>query len=326
MEIRLNPKSANFFLLLIIGIPANLTILMLFIVSAISDKKLMPTDLILTKLSFVNIIVVLVRGIPQALTDIGIQKLFNNYGCKVVIFTYRVCRAMSVCITAVLSIYQCSVLLPPSSKYTTLKQKVAQNIVVIFLFIWCINGIIYIPLGFVYTQSEVNSTIPKYAINLEFCFVLFPNEVAYRVNGIVYSFRDFIFIGLMVLSSSYIVAILYKHNKKLQNIRSPDQKQRNATELKAAKAVVMLVTLYVFLFGLDNAIWMYTLTVSNVAPVISSSRVFFALLYTAVSPLVIMGTNKKIQQKLKCFSYNTDKKVKQSTVAHIEIKTEEMNS
>ncbi|XP_043932218.1 olfactory receptor class A-like protein 1 [Protopterus annectens] len=317
MEIRLTLKSASFVLLLIIGIPANFTILMLFLGSATSDKKLMPTDFILTKLSFVNIVVVLVRGIPQTLTALGMQKLFNDYSCKFVIFTYRVCRAMSVCTTAILSMYQCIILLPPSSKYATLKQKASQNIQRIFIFLWCINCIIYIPAGFIYSRSEVNSSIPKYTLNLQFCFVWFPHEASYRINGTIYSLRDFSFVGLMVLSSSYIVAILYKHNKKLQNIRSLDKKQGNSIELKAAKAVVMLVTSYVFLFGVDNAIWMYTLTVSNVEAAISETRAFLAILYSTVSPLLIIGTNKNIQQKLKCVSTTTKYKTKETTIAHI---------
>ncbi|XP_043932215.1 olfactory receptor class A-like protein 1 [Protopterus annectens] len=325
MDVRAILKATGFILILVIGIPANLSILMSFFTSAVSEKKLMPTDFILTKLSFVNVVVVLVRGIPQSLTAIGMQKLFNDYGCKFVIFTYRVCRAMSVCITAVLSIYQCIVLLPPTTKFMALKQKVSQNIFLLFLLLWCINCIIYIPAGFMYSQAEVNSSIPKYALNLEFCFVLFPHEVSYRVNGIVYTFRDFLFVGLMTLASSYIVIILYKHNKKLQNIRSPDQKQKSATELRAAKAVVILVTLYLVLFGLDNAIWMYTLSVSNVAPAVSDARVFFASLYTAVSPLVIIGTNRKIQQKLKCTSANIEHNKRESSVTHIAMSKEEKN-
>ncbi|XP_043932217.1 olfactory receptor class A-like protein 1 [Protopterus annectens] len=317
MEIQLNLKSAGFVLLLVIGISANFTILMLFLVSAISDKKLMPTDFILTKLSFVNIVVVLVRGIPQTLTALGMQKLFNDNGCKFVVFTYRVCRAMCVCTTAVLSIYQCIILLPPSSKYVTLKQKASQNIHLIFIFLWCINYIIYIPVGFMYSQSEVNLSITKYTLNLQFCFVRLPDEASYTVYGTIFSFRDFFFVGLMVLSSSYIVAVLYKHNKRLQNMRSLDKKQGNSIELKVAKAVVMLVALYVFLFGLDNAIWMYTLNVSKVEAAISEIRAFLVILYNAVSPLLIIGTNKKIQQKLKCISTNAKYKTKETAIAHI---------
>ncbi|XP_043932213.1 olfactory receptor class A-like protein 1 [Protopterus annectens] len=317
MEIRLILKAAGFILLLITGIPANLTILISFICSSISDKKLMPTDLILTKLSFVNVIVVLVRGIPQALTALGVQKIFSDYGCKFAVFTYRVCRAMSICTTAVLSIYQCIVLLPPSSKCKTLKQKVTQNIQLIFLFLWGINCIIYIPAGFMYSQAELNSSIPKYALNFEFCFVLFPHEASYRVNGTVYTFRDFLFVGLMALASSYIVAILYKHNKKLQRMRNSEQKQGSTIELRAAKAVVMLVTLYLVLFGVDNATWMYIIMAAHVKPAVSDARVFFASVYTAVSPMVIIGTNKKLQQKLKCLSMSSDNKITKTYIGTV---------
>ncbi|XP_043932208.1 olfactory receptor class A-like protein 1 [Protopterus annectens] len=308
METRLILKASSFIFLLILGVPTNLTVLMSFFLLWIFGNKLMTADIILTNLSFVNLIVVISRAMPPLMTTISQQKLFNDHLCKFIIFVYRVFRAMSICITAVLSCYQCIVLLPHSSRWITLKQNISQNILVIFLILWSINSIIDIPGALIYTFSDVNSTIPKYTLNLEYCFVIFPHSFAYVANGATYTLRDFLFVGLMASASGYIITILQRHKKQVQSIRSPVQNQVNSAETRAAKAVVVLVTVYIILFGIDNIMWIYTITVSNVAPVVSDARVFFTLFYAAVSPIIIIGTNKKIQHALKCASLENKSK------------------
>ncbi|XP_043932211.1 olfactory receptor class A-like protein 1 [Protopterus annectens] len=300
MEVIVILRATGFMLLLVLGVPTNLTVLVSFLLTGMYDNKLMTTDIILTKLSFVNLVVVLSRATPPFLTTIIQKKLFNDLFCQFLMFVYRVFRAMSICVTAFLSCYQCVALLPHSSRWVTLKQIFSQNVLSIFFSLWCINSVIDIPEAFIYTCSDLNSTIPKYTLNLEYCFVVFPHSFSYIANGIAYTFRDFLFVGFMALASGYIVTILYRHKKKVQGIRHSDHNQRNTAETRAAKAVVLLVTVYIILFGIDNFIWIYTLTFSSVVPAISNARVFFALLYAAVSPIIIIATNKKLKLRLKC--------------------------
>uniref|UniRef100_H3BH68 Vomeronasal type-1 receptor n=1 Tax=Latimeria chalumnae TaxID=7897 RepID=H3BH68_LATCH len=294
MNIRVTLKAIGFFLMVVIGIPGNFTILAVFALIKLSNGKLLSTDIILTKLAFVNLLIVLVKGIPQAFTAIGIRKLFNDNGCRAVLLLYRVSRALSICMTALLSCYQSIIIAPSSNRWRALKQKMPQKLVFIMIILWCVNIFIYSwTLSFSFAQ--LNSTTTEYTLNLEFCFVVFPSFQFYIGNGTLYLFRDFLFVGLMVLASGYIVFILYQHRKQVKGIRSSDRGQETRAETRAAKAVVMLVALYVILFGLDNIIWIYTLQLSKVAPEISDARVFFASCYSAISPILIIATNKKIQ-------------------------------
>lgn len=74
------------------------------------------------------------------------------------------------------------------------------------------------------------------------------------------------------------------------------------TEQRATKAVVVLVTLYMVVYGVDNGIWV------NVHPVRKKSRsrlicdlhTFFTLLYVALSTLVIIVSNTKVNSRLRC--------------------------
>lgn len=66
--------------------------------------------------------------------------------------------------------------------------------------------------------------------------------------------------------------------------------------------MVALVTLYVVLYGVDNGLWVYTLTVRRTmrSPLISDLRIFFSLLYAVLSPVIIIASNRKVNGQLKC--------------------------
>lgn len=66
--------------------------------------------------------------------------------------------------------------------------------------------------------------------------------------------------------------------------------------------MVTLVTLYVLFYGVDNGLWVYTLTVQQTmgSSLISDLRIFFASLYAAVSPIIIIVSNRKVNRQLGC--------------------------
>ncbi|MBN3297420.1 VN1R1 protein, partial [Amia calva] len=316
MEVRLVLKAAGFICLDVVGIPGNLTVLLFFCYLRLSDGRLLPNDLILSKLAFVNLVVVLCRGIPQALTALGIRNLFGDNGCKVIIFIYRIGRAMSICITSLLSCYQCIVIAPGSTRWMVLKQRFPKCIPQIILLLYGLN-ITVCPAAFLYPLAVPNSTIPEYTLNLEFCIVVFPGFKSYIANGVMFSIRDFAFVGIMVSAGFYIVLILYRHTNQMRGMHGSDRNQRKTAE--ASKSVLMLVAMYAILFGLDNVLWVYTLCVSRVHPAVSDTRVFFASCYFALSPVFIIATNKKFAARLNCFSHGREEKssTTETIVSHI---------
>ncbi|XP_075707287.1 olfactory receptor class A-like protein 1 [Rhinoderma darwinii] len=309
LELQLIFKAIGFFSLIAIGIPSNVIILTVFTHVRITEKKLLPSNIILTMLAMVNLLVIFSKGFPQAIHSIGIRNILNDFECKVISFTYRICRGMTICVTCFLSCNQCIILAPPTKAWLYLKQKVPTNIASIIIFLWCINAAIY-PSCFLHVRAKANYTTSKYTLHLEFCNHDFMTFASYVANGIAIALRDFFFVGTMTLASCYIVFMLYRHGKRVQGIRSSDKNNGKTVEYKASRAVVLLVTIYVTLFGIDCCIWIYTVTVSRVSPVISDARVFFGTLYTALSPIVIIKTNKKIKTVLLC---STKKRLLQST-------------
>ncbi|XP_035244811.1 olfactory receptor class A-like protein 1 [Anguilla anguilla] len=297
MEVRLALKAVGFIALDVVGIPGNLAVLLLFCHLFYAQGSMPHNEFILSQLVFTNLMVTLCRGIPQALTALGINPLFSNNVCKTIIFTYRIGRAMSITITSLLSSYQCVVIAPPKPGWTWLKRWVPGHLPHAIIFLYGLNMIIC-PAAIIFTEAfPTNSTIPEFTLNLEFCIVVFPGHMAYVVNGVVFIIRDFVFVGLMAAAAVYVMLVLHRHRQQVQGLQGAGRK----TE-EASRAVLLLVSTYVLLFGLDNVLWFYTLSVSRVHPAVSDTRVFFASCYSAISPVLIVATNRKLATYFQCGS------------------------
>ncbi|XP_053311870.1 olfactory receptor class A-like protein 1 [Spea bombifrons] len=298
MDLHLLFKAIGFILLLVIGVPGNIFIIAQFTCFRIIEKKLLPANIILLVLSIVNLLVLLSRVIPQSLEAIGMENLLSDVECKLVIYTYRVSRAMSISVTSLLSCYQCLLITPRSGLCTYLKKIVTHNISILILILWIINIIMY-TYSMSISRAKGNFTTSPYTLHVVYCNIDFLNYFTYILNGAFFTNRDFIFIGLMTLASGYIVYLLISHEKSIKGIRRSDRHKGRSVEYKASRAVILLVCLYVLLFGLDNAMWIYTLTMSNVSPNMNDARILLACSYSALSPLIIITSNPKLQQSMK---------------------------
>ncbi|XP_075053901.1 olfactory receptor class A-like protein 1 [Mixophyes fleayi] len=287
-------KAFGFLILLIIGMPGNLFIFLQFTYIRKLERKLIPTNIILTILSFIHFLVVFARVIPQFLNALGFEDLYDDTKCKLAVLTYRVSRAMSICVTTLLSCHQCILIGPTTQVWVFLKQKVTQRTMTIILVFWVINLSTY-TFFMLNAKARRNKTTSQYAIHVIYCDIDFLNYTSYVINGTIYVVRDIFFLILMTLASSYMVYILLLHERNMRKMKCLHRAQRRSAQNKAARAVVFLVALYVLLFGLDNSVWIYTVSLTNVSVEINDVRIFLACAYASLSPIIIIATNPKLQ-------------------------------
>uniref|UniRef100_A0A8C9UYS5 Vomeronasal type-1 receptor n=2 Tax=Scleropages formosus TaxID=113540 RepID=A0A8C9UYS5_SCLFO len=299
MELRSVLKAAGFICLVAVGLPANLSVLLLFCRLRLSRGSLQPNDFILGNLAAVNLAVLLCRSIPQTLVALGLRRLFDDQGCKAVIFGYRIGRAMSICVTALLGCYQSVSVAPATPRWTALKRWLSAHLPYAIILLYGLN--IFDCYGaIVYPQAPpTNGSIPEFTLNLEFCIVVFPGSQAYVVNGMIYTLRDVIFVVVMVLAAVYMLLVLYRHRQQVKGLRGASR-----ASVGASQAVLVLVCTYVALFGLENVLWGYTLSVSRVLPAVSDARVFFASCYSALCPVLIIATNRRLAGNFRCFTHD----------------------
>ncbi|XP_051780795.1 olfactory receptor class A-like protein 1 [Erpetoichthys calabaricus] len=300
MDTRAIFKASGFLILTVIGIPSNLFICCAFLHTRLTEAKLTPADVILCHLAVANLTSTITRSFSQMLTAFGYRNIYDDFSCKLVVFFFRVSRSLSIKLTCLLSTYQAVLVAPATSILDSLKHRIPkylQHIIVSF-YAFCFATSVHLLL---YSSSNlINNTIPPYTFNYEYCYVTYPDYTFFISIGLSLFFRDFAFIVMMAVMSCYILVLLYRHSKKVKNLRSSDHgNSRSRAETKASFAVVTLVILYTVFFGVDNAIWLYSLTIVRVAPLISDIRGFFSILYTSVCPVVVIATNPKVKAKLK---------------------------
>uniref|UniRef100_A0A3Q1GCC0 Vomeronasal type-1 receptor n=1 Tax=Acanthochromis polyacanthus TaxID=80966 RepID=A0A3Q1GCC0_9TELE len=295
MDLCLTIKGVSFLLQTGLGILGNTVVLLAYAHIIYTEPKLLPVDMILCHLAFANLMLLLTRCIPQTMTVFGLKDLLNDPGCKVVIYAYRIGRALSVCITCMLSVFQAVTIAPAGPHLSRLKPALPSLVLPTFAGLWLLNMAVCIAAPF-FSMAPRNGTVPAFTLNLGFCHVDFRDNLSYVINGVAVSGRDFAFVALMVGSSGYILLLLHRHSHQVRGIR----RSQGGAETRAAKTVVTLVVLYVVFFGIDNVIWIYMLTVPKVSPVVADMRVFFSSCYASLSPYFIISSNKKVKAKIVC--------------------------
>uniref|UniRef100_A0A4W5PRQ3 Vomeronasal type-1 receptor n=1 Tax=Hucho hucho TaxID=62062 RepID=A0A4W5PRQ3_9TELE len=296
MDLCVTIKGVSILLQTGLGILGNTLVLLAYTQVVYSECRLQPVDIILCHLAFVDLMLLFTRGVPQTMTAFGLRDLLNDPGCKVVIYAYRVTRALSVCITCMLSVFQAVTIAPAGGPCLSwLKARLPRLILHTIAGLWLFNMTVCFAAPFL-SIAPRNGTVPAFTLNLGFCHVDFRDRLSYKINGVIVSTRDFAFVGLMLWSSGYILLLLHRHSRQVRSIR----RSNPGAETRAAKTVVTLVVLYAVFFGIDNMIWIYMLTVDKVSPVVADTRIFFSSCYASLSPFFIISSNKKVKSKLVC--------------------------
>ncbi|KAM8867028.1 olfactory receptor class A related 2 [Synchiropus picturatus] len=286
--------------LTVVGVPGNTVVILSLLLLLYQKNQLLPAETIMLHLACVNLLVVGVRCLAETLASLHLSaNIFVDLGCKAIIFVYRTSRALSIWLTFVLSAYQCLSIAPPGSRWVSTRAMVADYLGVVFFILWLMNTCLSNGAILYSLSSKTNNTQKNHGINVQFCYVQFPSKIYKQVFGAVQVGRDVVPMALMALTSLLILVILYKHSQQVRQLRSNGG---GGAEQRAAKAVVTLVTLYVLLYGVDNGIWVYTLTVKKTmsSSLLSDLRMFFSSLYAALSPLVIIASNRKVNRSLRC--------------------------
>lgn len=305
MDSELLTRGLLYLSLAVAGIPGNIAVTYAFLMALHQERRLLTADAIVLHLALANLLVVAGRCVLEVFATFEIVNVFDDTGCKSVIFVYRTARSLSIWLTFVLSAYQSLSISPPGSHWATARDLFSRFLWLIFLFVWIVNISISSPSVVFAMGAKNNSILLQNSINVQFCFVNFPSVSVKDANGAVQTVRDVVPMTLMTTASLIILIFLYKHSRQVRAIRGGGGGGGGGSaERRAAITVVMLVTLYVVMYGVDNGLWVYTLIVKQTmsSALISDLRIFFSSLYAAMSPIVIIVTNKKVNKHLRCGS------------------------
>ncbi|XP_072522631.1 olfactory receptor class A related 2 [Salminus brasiliensis] len=303
MDLYFMTRGLLYLFLPMFGIPGNCTVIWAFLRALHQEGSLLPADAIVLHLACANLLVVGVRCVFETLANFQVFNVFNDTGCKSIYFMYRTSRGLSIWLTFTLSTYQCLSIAPPGSVWVTIRSLFGRYLWVIFLVLWVINVSVSGPTAAFAVAAKNDSKLMENSINIQFCFIGFPSAYAKDANGAAQLVRDVIPMSLMTTASFIILVFLYRHSQQVKGLRSSVGSGGGggaSAERRAAFTVVALVTLYVLMYGVDNGLWVYTLSVRQTlaSPLSSDLRIFFSSLFAAISPIIIITTNTKVKKQL----------------------------
>ncbi|XP_004599737.3 putative vomeronasal receptor-like protein 4 [Ochotona princeps] len=279
-----------------IGILANTFLLVFHIFTIHQMHRPRPTDMITCQLAFVHLVLLLTT------LDISSADIFKSLGfpndlsCKVMLCVSRMSRGLSISITCLLSIVQVITISPSSFYLSTFKHKLTKHIAVAFFCICCFslcsnsNMIIY-------TVAHSNRTnllnVSKY------CSLASINSIVRALYRMLNLSQNVFFVGMMLLSSMYMVIFLCNHQRKSEYLHSMSISPRTSPAKRATCTVLLIVSLFVIMYCVDIIITSFLYILWKYDQAISHVQCLLGSIYATVSPLVFIISDKRIVDILK---------------------------
>ncbi|NP_001160743.1 vomeronasal 1 receptor oryCunV1R1584 [Oryctolagus cuniculus] len=276
-----------------IGMTANTFLLLFHILTLLLDHRPKPTDLITSHLAFVHITLLITVLFLFSPDLFGSLNFWNDFKCKSLFYSSRVLRGLSISTTCLLSIIQAITISPSTSWLAQFKYKSTHFIFYFFPFVWliCLSfsiGVIF------HTVASSNVTQTNMMVLTKYCSL---SPIGRGIMGMMLTmttYRDVFLVGLMLLSSVYMVILLSRHQKRSQYLHSTSPFPRSSPEKKATQTILLLVNFFVVMYWADLIIssssmilWTYDSVTVGVQSVVAN-------VYASASPLVLISSDKRI--------------------------------
>ncbi|KAM4805426.1 vomeronasal type-1 receptor 45-like [Urocitellus parryii] len=243
-----------------IGISANTFLLCLNIAAVLVGTKPRLTDLLITHLALTHFFMLLTMGLLIS-TDIWeTQDIPVDLKCKVLVFLHKVMRGLSICTTCVLSVLQAITISPHDSCNQLLCTVAPTNK----------TGLLFV--------TDCCSFIPIY------------RDIFLTLMAL----KDVFFVSLMVLSSGYMIIILYRHKQWIMTLHSSGFSPKTSLQQRATHTILQLISCFSILYCADFFISLFIGMTWTNNPILVCLHMLMANGYSSVSPLVLISADTQI--------------------------------
>ncbi|XP_008586953.1 PREDICTED: vomeronasal type-1 receptor 90-like, partial [Galeopterus variegatus] len=279
-----------FFSLLGFGIFANALLLVFHVLTFLLEHRPKATDLTISHLALIHLVMLLTLGFIA--TDVlGSQNFWDDIECKAVLYLYRLMRGLSIFTTCLLSVLQAITLSPMSSCLAKFKHKCSHRNPCVFLFLWVFN--MFISGHFIiFTIATPNVTSDYLMLVTESCCLWPPSYLFWYLFSALVTFQDVSLIGLMALSSGYMVVLLYRHKRQSQHLHSTILSPKASPAKQATQTILLLMSFFVVMYFLDCVVSSYSGMLWNKDPVRLCVQMLVGNVYAIISPLLLISTEK----------------------------------
>ncbi|XP_005380502.1 PREDICTED: vomeronasal type-1 receptor 90-like [Chinchilla lanigera] len=281
-----------FFFEVSIGVMANVALLLFHVLKFLLKHRPRPTDLTIGHLALIHTVMLLTVGFI-AMDMFGFQDLGDDITCKSVIYLYRVMRGLSICTTCLLSVLQAITLSPRSSCLAKFKQKSLHQNLCCFFFLWVLN-MLTTGRFLISTVATPNVTSHSLMFVTRSCSLLPRNSSLKYISISLWGFQQMCFIGLMALSSGYKVLLLCRHERQSQHLHSTSLSPKASAEQRATRTILLLMSFFIVMYILDSVIASTSEMLWNFDQIRHCVQLLVGNCYAAVSPLVLISTERRV--------------------------------
>nr|AWV50177.1 vomeronasal type 1 receptor 18 [Nannospalax galili] len=276
-----------------IGISANIFLLLLHICMAIQDCRVKPTELITCHLSLIHIVMLLIALNFVSPEFFELLNLQNKFKCKALFYIHRVMRGLSICSTCFLSVLQAVTISPSNDWLVKIKHILTNYIIHVLLFFWSLN------LSFnsdviLYTVVYSNMSQRNLLSVSEYCSLAPRNSTVNKIFFTLALFRDVFFVGVMLLSSAYMVLLLFRHHRQSLHLHRTSLSPRSSPEQRATQTILLLVSCFVITYWMNLVISSFSTLLWMYNPVLLSVQKFVLNIYAAVCPVIQIAFHNRI--------------------------------
>ncbi|XP_047390895.1 vomeronasal type-1 receptor 90-like [Sciurus carolinensis] len=275
-----------------IGISANTILLLFHIFTFLLQHRFKPIDLIIGLLALIHLGMLIIMGFIA--TDVFLShNVWDGIKCKSLLYLYKFLRGLSICATCLLSVLQAITLSPRNSCLAKFKHKSPHQILCSLLFLWVFY--IFFSAHFSFSSTDIhNVTSHGLEFITESCMILPMSYFLRHLSSILGALRDVFLIGLMGLSSGYMVTLLTRHKRQCQHLNSTCLSPKASPVQRATWTILLLMYCLDCIFSSSRFTW-------NNDPVCNSIQIMVANGYAMTSPFLLLFNEKHIINLLKPF-------------------------
>ncbi|NP_001160671.1 vomeronasal 1 receptor oryCunV1R1510 [Oryctolagus cuniculus] len=274
-----------------IGVLTNAFLFLFHIFTIYWDHRPKPTDVATCHLAFVHIVMLF------TVLDILSANMFmslnfpNDLKCKALLYIFRVMRGLSICTTSLLSIIQVITISPSTFCLSRFKYKLTSHVIHAFCYFWSLSLFSNSNM-IIYTVAHSNMTnilnVSKY------CSLSSMDPIIMELYFILTLSQNVFFVGIMLLSSAYMVIFLSSHQKRSEYLHSINTSPRTSPATRATQTVLWLVSLFVIMYCLDIIITSFLTMLWKYDPVVLDIQRLVGSVYATISPLVLISSDRRI--------------------------------
>ncbi|XP_052030260.1 vomeronasal type-1 receptor 40-like [Apodemus sylvaticus] len=274
-----------------VGISSNGILFVAHICKLLGGNRPKPIDLYIAFLSLTQLMLLVTMGLIAV--DMFMPWVrWDSTTCQSLIYLYRLLRGLTLCATCLLNVLWTITLSPRSSCLTKFKHKSPHHISGAFLFL-CVLYMSFSSHLFISIIATSNLTSESFMYVTQSCSLLPVSYSRTSIFSTPRAIREAFLMGLMALSSGYMVALLWRHKKQARHLHSTSLSSKASPEQRATKTIMVLMSFFVVFYILENIVFHSRIKLKD-GSIFYCVHIIACHSYATVSPFVFIWTEKHI--------------------------------